>query len=274
MIVAMFSFAVEDALLKAVLAQLPVAQVLIMFGTGGVLGFCAMASLNRSQIVTPGLFSRPMVIRSICEVSARLFHVMALAVVPLSLVTAILQAAPVLVVAGCAVIFHERVGLLKWTAILLSLVGVGFLLRLDGSQSSAWVFLAILGMLGTVGRDIAARALPHGLSGGTIGIFGFLATAFAGMLAGLWEQQPFVLPDLRTILALLAAVSVGMLAYAGLTRATRAGPAAIVTPFRYTRLIFGLAIGFAIFGETITLSSLLGCGLILLSGIVVLSKAD
>lgn len=273
MVVAMAAFAVEDALLKLVLAQMPVAQVLFMFGVTGAIGFASLARLRGSPILTSAVFSWPMLIRSLSETAGRLFHVLAIALVPLSMVTAVLQAGPMLVVAGSALLYNERVGPVKWGAILLSLCGVALLLRPDAAGYSAWTILAVLGLLGTVGRDLAAQALPSGLSGAAIGVFGFLATAVAGLLAGLWEQRPPVLPRDVDMFVLMAAVAVGMLAYTGLTKATRAGATAVVAPFRYTRLIFGLVIGVVIFDETLSIPALTGCCLILMSGLIVLRKS-
>lgn len=272
MVIAMCAFAIEDALLKTVLARMPVSQVLMLFGLGGAIGFGGLARLNGTRILPPGVASWPMLIRSLCEVSGRLFHVLALTLVPLSVVTAVLQAGPVLVVAGSTLLYRERVGMMKWAAIFLSLCGVALLLRPDQASYSTWAILAVLGMLGTVGRDLAARALPSGLTGAAIGVFGFLATAMAGLLAGLWDLRPPVRPELADLLVLGVAVAVGMLAYTGLTAATRSGDAAVVAPFRYTRLIFGLIIGVTIFDETLSRPALFGCGLILLSGLIVLRR--
>ena len=43
-----------------------------------------------------------------------------------------------------------------------------------------------------------------------------------------------------------------------------------ITPFRYSRIIFGGAIGVLFFGENITLTAAIGCGLIVLSSFIVL----
>lgn len=268
----MAAFAVEDALLKLVLAQMPVAQVLVLFGLGGALGFGGLAWARGERVLTSAALSPPMVIRSGCEIAGRLFHVLALTLVPLSQVTAILQAGPVLVVAGSALLFGEHIGPMRRAAIALCLIGVAMVLRPEVSGYSAAALLAVLGMLGTVGRDLAARALPHSLPGATIGVFGFAATIFAGLLFAVWEQRPPVFPDTPALLALVAATGVGILAYTGLTQATRRGSAALVAPFRYSRLLFGLMLGVFAFGEQVDTLSLFGCALILLSGITVLRR--
>ncbi len=51
------------------------------------------------------------------EVAGRLFYTLAIALTPLSSASAILQATPLVVVMGAALIFGERVGWRRWTAI-------------------------------------------------------------------------------------------------------------------------------------------------------------
>ena len=52
----------------------------------------------------------------------------------------------------------------------------------------------------------------------------------------------------------------------------RMGDVSAVTPFRYTRLIFGVTLGIVVFGETLTAPMLLGSGLIVLSGLFILAR--
>ena len=48
--------------------------------------------------------------------------------------------------------------------------------------------------------------------------------------------------------------------------AMRIGDIAFVTPFRYSRIIFGLLAGLLIFGETLDAYTLLGAAIIVISG--------
>jgi drug/metabolite transporter (DMT)-like permease len=50
----------------------------------------------------------------------------------------------------------------------------------------------------------------------------------------------------------------------------RSGEVSAVTPFRYTRLLFGIALGVLVFGERLSLSMAVGSGLIVLSGLFIL----
>ncbi|MDX1785009.1 MAG: DMT family transporter, partial [Roseovarius sp.] len=62
----------------------------------------------------------------------------------------------------------------------------------------------------------------------------------------------------------------GVFAYSCLMKAMRIGEVSAVTPFRYTRLLFGLALGIVLFGESLSLSMLIGSGLIVVSGLFIL----
>ena len=55
-------------------------------------------------------------------------------------------------------------------------------------------------------------------------------------------------------------------------QAMRLGEVAVVTPFRYTRLLFALGIGVLVFGERPDTATLAGSALIVLCGVVLLTR--
>ena len=71
---------------------------------------------------------------------------------------------------------------------------------------------------------------------------------------------------------LAAGVTLGVVGYGSLISAMRIGEVSAITPFRYTRLIFGLSIGYFIFNEHVGTSAAIGCALIVLSSITVLYR--
>jgi drug/metabolite transporter (DMT)-like permease len=62
--------------------------------------------------------------RVVSEVIGRVFYSSALALTPLASSTMILQATPLVVVVGAAVLFKEKVSALRWAAVLLGFFGV------------------------------------------------------------------------------------------------------------------------------------------------------
>lgn len=270
MVLGMATFAVEDMFLKAASQSLPVGQVLVIFGIAGTIIFALIAKLNKEKLYTPEIQSKPMRLRVIFETIGRLFYILALALTPLSSATAILQATPLVVVAGAALIFGEKVGWRRWTAIFIGLIGVLIIIQPGTDSFSALSMLAVIGMLGLAGRDLTSRAAPPSLSSAILGFYGFLCVIVSGTLFSIWDGKSFIMPDQTASLYLAGAISFGIIAYSSLMKAMRTGDVSAVTPFRYSRLLFGVALGILLFDEKLTATMVLGCMLIVLSGLFIM----
>lgn len=270
MVAAMAGFAVEDALLKRAAAGMPIAQTLTLFGLLGAVVFGAVAAWRRERVFGRHVRAPAMLVRAGFEMTGRLFYILAVALTPLSSATAILQATPVVVVLGAALVFGERVGRLRWAAVALGLAGVLIVLRPGAEGFTALSGLAVFGMLGFAGRDLASRAAPRSLGWATLGLYGFLAAAVAGALFWICTGAAVVRPATVPTLALAAATLTGVAAYAALMTAMRTGEISAVAPFRYTRLLFGVGLGVIVFGEAIDAATALGSAVIVLAGLLVL----
>jgi len=86
-----------------------------------------------------------------------------------------------------------------------------------------------------------------------------------------WEGRAFAGPGPIAAICLGGAVAVGVFAYAALMKAMRTGDIATVTPFRYTRVPFGIGLGAAFFGERIDSLMVLGCAIIVAAGLLIAS---
>ena len=272
MIAAMAGFAVEDMFLKAAAQHLPTGEVLMLFGIGGLPAFAALTRRNGQEIWSSAYLSRPILVRSGFEVTGRLFYTLAFVLTPLTFATAILQATPLVVVAGAALFLGERVGWRRWTAIGVGLAGVLLILRpgLEGFEPLS--VLALLGMLGFAGRDLATRAAPPVLSNAQLGICGFAMLTLAGAILAAVEGG-LHLPDLPTTGLIAAATVFGVFAYNSLTIAMRTGEVGAVTPWRYTRLVFGIVLGATVFGERPDTLMIAGSVLVVGSGVFALLRA-
>jgi len=97
-----------------------------------------------------------------------------------------------------------------------------------------------------------------------------LSIVIAGVAYAVWESVPFVWPDAQTSVYLIGSIMAGVVAYACLMTAMRTGEVSTVTPFRYTRLIFGITLGVILFGEEISAAMVAGSALIVVSGLFIL----
>jgi drug/metabolite transporter (DMT)-like permease len=78
------------------------------------------------------------------------------------------------------------------------------------------------------------------------------------------------MPDLTEFGFLAGAIIVGTLGYYALIAAMRIGEVSVITPFRYTRLLFALAIGWLVFAEPVDSATLWGGAVIVGSGLYTL----
>lgn len=271
MTASMAGFAFEDMFLKHAAQGMPVGQAVTVLGVVGLVVF-ALVALSRGEAPLPrAVLTRTMAIRSVFEVAGRLFYALAVALTPISQASAILQAAPIIVVLGAALLFGERVGALRWVLVVLGFLGVLIILRPGLDGFSPLSMLTLIAMLGFAGRDLATRAAPPSLSNAQLGVLGFLMFTLSGLII-LAVTGGATWPDAATAANLAGSVLCGILAYAALTRAMRLGEVAVVTPFRYTRLLFALVIGFLAFGEVPDAAMLAGSTLIVACGVLLLAR--
>jgi len=270
MVLAMAVFAVEDMFIKAAAQASGIGVVLTFFGIGGALMFMLLTWHRGEAVIDRAMLSRAVVVRAVCEMTGRVCYALAIALTPLSSASAILQSSSLMVILGAALIFRERVGLRRWVAIGVGFVGVMMIIRpgLDAFDPAS--IFAVIGTMGFAGRDLATRAASPVLSNVQLGICGFLVLIPSGILLQCFMGEAFSMDSWRlapvTAGMILGAVLVGVLAYNALTIAMRTGEVSVVTPFRYTRLLFAMILGVLVFGERPDLMTLLGSALIVVSG--------
>ena len=211
-----------------------------------------------------------MVLRMFFELIGRLFYSVSLILMPISLVTLILQATPIFVVTGAAFHFKEAVGVLRWIAILSGLLGVVFIIQPTSESFSPYVIFAILGMLGFAGRDLGSRAASPIISDNHLGFYGFVAVTVAGLIYSGWAGAAYVPLSIGTLVYILSLIFVGCFSYFALMKAMRIGDVSFVTPFRYTRILFGVGAGVLLFGEVVTIWLIIGSLIIIGSGLFLL----
>ena len=148
-------------------------------------------------------------------------------------------------------------------------MGVLLILRPGAEGFDALALLAVLGMLGFAGRDLATRAAAPGLSHRQMGVAGFAMMTLAGAIIWAVEGRA-VWPDARGAGLVAGAVVFAVGAYHALTLAMRTGEVSAVAPWRYTRLVFAGIVGLAVFGERPDALTLVGSAIVVGSGIIAL----
>jgi len=271
MTAAMGGFALEDMFIKLVAVELPTSQILALIGLGGAAIFGVWAVARGDGLFAPAMFARGMLWRNFGEVTGTICFVTSLTLAPLSVVSAIQQATPLAVTLGAALFLGEQVGWRRWTAILVGLAGVLMVVRPGMAAFDPASLFAVAAVVGLAIRDLGTRVAPKVVSSITLSAWGFAMVGLAGIALIPTGGAP-VLPSPQAAALVAAALTVGVFAYYAITAAMRVGEVAVVTPFRYTRLLFALVIAVAVFGERPDGWTLAGAAIIIASGLYTIAR--
>jgi len=271
MVASMAGFAIEDMFVKWAAADLPTGQILLALAAGGAPVFILLARRQGKRLWSAEALTAPVIWRNIGEVVGTLGFITALALAPLSLVAAIFQAMPLAVTFGAAVFLGETVGWRRWTAILVGFLGVLVIIRpgLSGfDPASLWALLAVAGL---AVRDLATRRVAASTTSMQLSAWGFLSLIplAVAMLAVTGGPVPVTGPHVGY---LAGALGFSIASYWAITAAMRLGEVSVTTPFRYSRLVFALIIGVAVFGERPDVWTLTGAALIIGSGLYTFAR--
>ena len=266
MILAMAGFALEDLFIKLLSSRVPVSQILIILGFSGTAVLLIIAFLTHAPILHRDLLNRPIIVRTFCELFAALFFTSAIALTPLSSVAAIIMTTPLIVTTGAAIFFGEKIGWRRWTAIIIGFFGVLLILRPGFESFMPASLLAVIATIFLAVRDLATRTMKFEISTTTVSIYAFLAMGISGFIA-----MPFfstmVIPSSIEIVYLISATFVGVIGYYAIVLATRNGDVSVISPFRYSRLVFAMLLSIIILSERPDLLTLSGASIIVISGI-------
>lgn len=273
MVLATATFVTNDCLMKLALADLPPYEVVIGRGLAAILLCLPMIfAMGLGPKIRLGL-NRWVLLRALSEGLALLCFILLLTRVPIGDLTAIMQTTPLLVVAGAALIFGERIG--PWR-IALILTGFAGALLVAQPASPAGTIAAPLGFLTATlaaGRDILARKVPREVPGMVTAFVTVVVVMTLGLCVSLLFETR-VWPSSFDVLCLLGA---GLFMVAGqffVFQAFRLGAVGAVAPFSYLAAVFAVLYGAFFFREIPNAWSLAGMSLIVGSGLAILLAGE
>lgn len=174
------------------------------------------------------------------------FIIWALSVLPLPTVTAITFVAPILIALLSAPMLGERVNAVLWAATLLGFVGVLAIIR-PGSADFHWTLLLPVGaaVFSSV-RDVMARILARTDNSVATLFWGSLVLMIGAGFSAFWGWKPVSAAQWGWY---LLGGAVNFCAHFLIIEALRLGKAAVVSPFRYTSLLWSALLGYLIWGD-------------------------
>ena len=266
MMMSMACFAVEDTFIKLLSARLPATQILFSIGFGGALITLVLAIVLNVNLADKILLNKHVISRTIADLFGALSFTSAMVLIPMSLLASILQATPLFVTLGAAILLGEKVGWRRWSAIFIGFLGVIIILQPGYGSFQLASLLGLAAVLCLALRDVVTRDMATEIPTLTVTFYACLAMGSAGFIAYPFFGPP-IMPTTYEAIILICAAIMGLTGYFLLVLATRKGDVSVIAPFRYSRLLFSLGLASLILGEKLTLPILLGGLLVVSSGI-------
>ncbi|UDL90603.1 DMT family transporter [Mesorhizobium sp. PAMC28654] len=271
MLVAMAGFTFNDAITKYSSESMNMAQVMLVRGAFASF-FVGLLAWRSGALAQLGSMLQPLVaIRVIGEAGGTVTFLIALAHLPIANVSSVLQALPLAVTMGAALVFNEGVGWRRWLAIAVGFTGVLIIVRPGFEGFSVFSLVALASVACCTVRDLATKRIPAAIPSLLVST----ATAIAMTIVGAILLTPMggwtPLTGRATALLALAAVLV-LIGYQFIIMAMRAGEISFIAPFRYTSLLWSIVLGLIIFGDVPDLPMITGATIIIGSGLYALYR--
>jgi drug/metabolite transporter (DMT)-like permease len=170
----------------------------------------------------------------------------ALASLPLQNITGLMFTSPLFTVMFVAAILGERVGIRRWTALVIGFLGAMIIIR-PGLIEVSWTAIGVLvtsalyALVNTTTKSLATTEPSN-----KIVFFVFFLMMLIGMGPAIATWKPIALEHIPWIIALGIFSS---LATQGVTRALSVADASVVMPFNFLKLPFATVLGFIFFAE-------------------------
>lgn len=272
-------FLCMSTLIKAAGKDLPAGQITFLrsaFAMVPILAFLAANGQLRDAFRTDDIFGHFK--RGFVGILSMGFGFYGLIHLPLPESIALGYALPLVTVVIAAIFLKERVGIYRWTAVLIGLAGVGIiswprltLFREGGFGSSeAMGALAMMAfaVLGSCAMVLVRKLVQTERTPTIVLYFSLFASLFS-------------LATLPFGWIVLSWPSLGLMALAGfcggiaqllLTSSYRYADVSTIAPFEYTSIVLGLIIGYFLFGDVPTSAMLVGTAIVVSAGIFVIFR--
>ena len=272
---AVFLLAVMDVLIKWLsdgnTVIYPTGQIVFFRATFGLIPVLWLIRRAGPQVLAtrqPGQH----VLRGLFGAGAAFCFFWAFGQMPLADAYAIAFTAPLFMTALSVPLLGERVGIRRWAAVAVGFVGVLIMLQPDADATGllSWGAAAAFGgAFCYATHGILIRRMARTDSNEAIILYGALVII---ALSAATLPFAFVWPRPIDFLMLAATGLVGGFGVLCLTQAFRLAAPAILAPFEYTAMIWGVLFGITIWGDVPSLWVLLGASVVAASGLYILHR--
>jgi drug/metabolite transporter (DMT)-like permease len=278
MVLSVFLFSSMDAVIKWASADYPTGQ--IVFFRNFLAFVPVFLFLWRTGTPMP-LRTRRIgghLVRGLVGVASMSLFFLALGLLPLADAMALGMSGPIFLTALSVPLLGERVGIRRWSAVIVGFVGVLIMVRPGSAVFHPAALTAIGGAFFYALAMVSIRHLSRTEPATTIVFYFTLFAGIVGLLtwplaaaAPAW-LDPWVMPDLEGWIVLVGIGLIGGTAQLTMTYAFKMAPVAVIAPFEYAAVVIGATYGLAIWSEVPDEYIILGAAIVIASGLYILYR--
>lgn len=272
-------FTAMIACVKAAAVTVPVGEVVFsrsFFGLVPVLTYLAVKGELRVAFRTRRIGGH--FLRSGVGVSSMFLWFLCLAYIPLPEALAIGYASPLITVVLAALVLGETVRIYRWSAVMIGFLGILIILAprvsLDsasvaaaGSRESIGALAALASAFTAAAAMVLIRRLITTESTPSIVVYFSLIASGIALLTLPWG---WVWPSTSEAVLLVLAGLFGGIGQILMTESYRHADASTIATFDYSGMIWGLLVGYLVFGEQAEPIVLLGMAIVIAAGLFII----
>jgi drug/metabolite transporter (DMT)-like permease len=269
-LVGLFGMALMDACAKFLGAGYAISQIVLARNGIGALAVLAFVLLSGSGFacLRP---RRPLllVLRTLVNLGAAFLFFTGLRYLPLADAFAIAFAAPLFITALSVPVLGEQVGLRRWAAVIVGFIGVLVVVQ-PGTESFRVEALLPLGAALCYGLAmLIGRKMTRDMTTAAITFWPCLGLAAITLVMMPTQWQTPTLPD-AGLFVFMGIIGTGGMAL--ITQGYRFAPAAVIAPFDYSVLLWGVLIGWAVWRDIPAPNVWAGAAILIASGLYILHR--
>ena len=267
MVVATLLLASSSAVAKWLTESYPVGQIMFARSFSSLLACCALVLPVTGLSVFSTSRPKDHIARGLSQAVSQTFTVAALGLMPIAAAMAIGFSAPLWAALFAIVWLGERADATRWAVLLAGFLGVLVVTQPGAETLQAGALFALANAVMYGGVTVAVRGMTKTESAPTLLMWQVTTMSVChACLLPFGAKWPT--PGDAVLLVLGGLTNAGAQYY--WTRALLLAPTTAVSPFYYLMLVWGLFLGFIVWGEVPSGTLLIGAGIVIASGLVLL----
>ena len=269
MLFAVFLMSVLDVIAKILLYKFSVAQMTFLRGGFSLIILGAIGAIRYGvksfNTTIPGWHF----LRTVLMMISSFTFFAALALLPLVNIFVIVFVAPIVVAALSGPLLGEKVGVWRWSAVLIGFSGVLIILEPSTEFSLAGTIYGLIGVVTYALNTLTTRKLSGRESPLNLSFYIFFGPTILGAAISIFDWIP---PTMWDWFLFFLTGLVGGFAFLFFNIALKKAEASFLASFEYTGLLWASLAGYFIFNEVVDSKIWLGAAIIILGGVIILYR--